>query len=295
MTLKQIKAFCYAVEEGTLTKGAEKLEVTQSNLTHLILDLEEELGFKIMVRNKAGVSLTEEGRRIFPIVKELLDREKELTKVALKIKGESSSRINVGTFTSVAVNWLPQIMKEFKKQFPEVEFSLTDGGYGDILSGIETGSIDIGFVCLPIKSKVKCYPLYKDRILAVLPKGHKYANLERVPVEIFSEESVISLGEKTDLDSRNVFETAGIIPNIKYRTTDDYAMISMVENGLGICLEPELILLNHTQDVVIKETVPPSFRTIAIAVPYEKQANPYVIKFAEFIENWIKETYGEIK
>lgn len=288
MTLKQLRAFITAVEEGTISKAAEVMGATQSGLTHLIIDLEEELGFSLMTRNKSGITLTEEGRRIYPNAKEICSGEDRLNRLALKIKGENNGKINIGTFSSVAVNWLPQIVNGFKKIYPDVEIGITDGGYGDIISAIEEGTIDLGFVALPISGNVKCYPLYKDRILAVLPKDHPLSKLNAIPVEVFKDEPVISLSEKTDLDSRRVFEAAGITPNIKYRTNDDYAMISMVENNLGICLEPELILSGIDRKVKVMETLPPSFRTIAIAVPYEKQANPYAVKLAEYIVEWVK-------
>jgi DNA-binding transcriptional LysR family regulator len=62
----------------------------------------------------------------------------------------------------------------------------------------------------------------------------------------------------------------------------------MVENGLGVCLVPEL-LLGDNKNVTALETTPPSFRTIALAVPYEKHASPLVLKLTEYILNWVNE------
>ena len=71
MTIKQYSAFVGTVEEGSVSKAAKKLGVTQSGLTHLVSSLEEELGFSLMTRNKGGIKLSEEGKRLFPLVKEL--------------------------------------------------------------------------------------------------------------------------------------------------------------------------------------------------------------------------------
>ena len=289
MTLKQYRAFIYAVEEGTIVKGALKSGATQSGFTHLIQSFEEELGFSVMTRTKKGITLTEEGRHIFPYVKEIVDSDDKFLDLKQNLKTKTGNRINIGTFSSVAVNWLPSIIHGFKKIEPDAEFIITDGGYGDILEELSKGSIDLGFISLPAPENLKYYPLYKDRVLAVVPMDSHLAKLDKVPVSAFSTESVISLAEDTDFDSRRVFESAKITPNIKYRTTDDYAMISMVENNLGICLEPELILNSRKANVKILETDPPSYRTIAIAVPYEKTANPLAKKFASFIVNWVKD------
>lgn len=289
MTLKQYRAFVTAAEEGTIVKGAEKLQATQSGLTHLIQSLEEELGFTLMTRNKKGITLTDEGKRIITSMKEIISLDDKMLELAKKIKNSDGNTLKIGTFSSVAVNWLPSIMNGFKKIRPEVEFSIVDGGYGDILRALDEGSVDVGFISLPAPNNLKCYPLYKDRILAVVPEKSELGKLERIPVTAFAKEPVISLAENTDLDSRRVFEAAKITPNVKYRTTDDYAMISMVEHNLGICLEPELILKGRNSKVVALETEPPSFRTIAVAVPYENTANPLALEFANFIVNWAEE------
>jgi hypothetical protein len=63
----------------------------------------------------------------------------------------------------------------------------------------------------------------------------------------------------------------------------------MVENNLGICLAPELILNKRTENVSVLETTPPSYRTIAVAIPYEKYANPLTLELAEYICTWVKE------
>lgn len=288
MTLKEYQAFILSVENGSISKAAEKANATQSAFTHLIINMEKELGFSVMKRNKGGITLTEEGKRIYQTVKDIVDGDKKVKVLADKINGQNSNRINIATFSSVAVKWLPSIMNGFKKLYPETQFSITDGNYDDVSKALEDGVADIGFITLQTASNMKCHPLVKDRILAILPKNHRLSSLDTLPVEAFSTEPVISLPEETDFDSRKVFASAGITPNILYRTNDDYAMISMVENGLGICLVPEL-LLGENNKITALETSPPSFRTIALAIPYEKHATPLVLKLADYILNWVKE------
>ncbi len=289
MTLKEYQAFILSIEKGSISKAAEELNSTQSAVTRLIINLEEELGFSVMKRNKAGTALTEEGARLYQTIKDIVDGDKKVKALALKIKGENTNKITIGTFSSVAVNWLPSILSQFKKINDEVEFGLINGNYDDISKALEDGICDVGFITLPSTSNLKYYPLVNDRILAVLPKNHHLSTQSAISVEEFSKEPVITLPEETDFDSRTVFKKAGITPKIAYRTNDDYAMISMVENNLGICLAPELILKGRNDKVKVLETVPPSFRTIALAVPYEKTASTLTIKFAEFVLKWVKE------
>ncbi len=288
MTLKQYNAFITSVEEGSFSKASEKLNVTQSGITHLINDLESELGFSLMTRNKGGIKLTHEGKKIFPLMKNIVIQDKKLYEFTQKIKGNYSNKINIATFTSVAVNWLPSIINGFKQKFPSVEITFTNGGYSEIKNALNGGASDIGFINLSANDNFKCFPLVKDEMLAILPIDHHLAKLDAIDVKHFETESVISLGDKTDNDSRAVFENSNVNPNIKYRTTDDYAMISMVKNNLGICIEPELLLSGNETGVKVLPLFPPAYRTIALAVPYENLENPIVISLIDYILEWVK-------
>lgn len=289
MTLKEYYAFLYSVELGSISKAAEKLGATQSGVTHLIINMEKQLGFLVMTRNKGGITLTKEGKRIFQTVKDIINGNEKVLNIASKIKGEVSNKINIATFTSVAINWLPNIINGYNALHPEVEITITDGNYHDIKVALEEGVADVGFVSLPFDADYNFYPLIKEKIYAVLPCSHPLKDLPAFPVERFAVEPVISLPDNTDIDYKRVFDDANVKPNIKYRTNDDHAMISMVENNLGICLEPELLLKGRNANVKIMETTPPSYRTIALAVPYEKQASHLTLDFADYIIKWVKE------
>ncbi|MBR6737312.1 MAG: LysR family transcriptional regulator [Clostridia bacterium] len=289
MTLKQYRAFIYSVESGSLSLAAKKLGATQSGLTHLIINMEEELGFSLMVRNKAGVKLTDEGRRIFPSIKAVVDADNKASELASKIRGEKSSQITIATFSSVAVNWLPSIINGYKNLYPETQFSIIDGGYAEIEEALETGACDLAFLSLPISLNVKTIPLVKDEMFAVVPATHPLANKPSVDISEFEKESVICLNENTDHDSRYVFKKHGVTPNVKYRTGDDYAMVSMVENNLGICLEPEMILNSRVVRAKVLPLSPREYRTVALCVPYESHKNENMVRFSNYILSWIKQ------
>ena len=81
---------------------------------------------------------------------------------------------------------------------------------------------------------------------------------------------------------------AGIKPNIRFSTKDDYAIIAMVEKGLGISIMPELLLKGRHDDVVVKELVPPSKRVIGLAMTETSKDSPATRRFADYIIDWVK-------
>ena len=148
--------------------------------------------------------------------------------------------LRVGTFTSVAVHWLPGMIKIFQQDHPNIEFRLLNGDYHDVENWLTDGSIDVGFVALPSRVECRTIPLREDRLLAILPKDHPKAGLDRYPLSEIGQEDFISLLKNSDQDARRAMELAGVRPNIKFTTKDDYAIIAMVENGLGVSIVPEL-------------------------------------------------------
>ena len=108
-----------------------------------------------------------------------------------------------------------------------------------------------------------------------------------VPVTQFGKEPVVSLVDSTNQDALRVLNAAGVTPDIRFKTADDYAMISMVESGLGICIAHELVLRSDNHNVIVRELEPPARRTIAVAIPDFKAAKPLVQEFIRFVQQWV--------
>ena len=132
MNLAKYQALLSVVESGSLTAAAAQLGLTQSAVSHSINSLEEELGFAVIKRSRAGVKLTNEGERLLPAVRGLLNSAEQLSQVTAAIRGLDSGLVRIGTFTSVAVHWLPGVLKEFQRDYPRVEFKLLNGDYNDV-------------------------------------------------------------------------------------------------------------------------------------------------------------------
>ena len=180
------------------------------------------------------------------------------------------------------------MMKAFQAEHPEARFRLFDGAYAEVDAYVRSGAVDFGFVSLPDTLDCDHIPVREDRLLAVLPQGHPLASAERVPVEQFGREPVVSLIDSTNQDALRVLNAAGVTPDVRFKTADDYALISMAESGLGICITHELVLKSDNHNVVVRELDPPAHRTIAIALPGFKSAKPLVQDFIRFVQHWTK-------
>ena len=93
------------------------------------------------------------------------------------------------------------------------------------------------------------------------------------------------------MDARSVLNAAGVRPNIRFTTKDDYAIIAMVEQGLGMSIMPELLLRQRSENVVTKELVPRPSRMIGIAIPNASRSSPATRSFTDFVVEWIKRNH----
>ena len=290
MAFTKYEALAAVVEEGSLTRAAQELGCTQSAVSHSISALEQELGFPVLTRNRGGIALTEEGERLMPAVRALLTSEEHLRQTASSIRGLDSGTVRIGTFTSVAVHWLPIVLKAFQQDFPGVSVKLLNGDYHDVEQWLEDGSIDIGFVTLPMQTECRCIPLMEDRLLAILPIGSRFENYVRFPLTECEREPFISLLESSDHDARRALEAAGVKPNVRFYTKDDYALIAMVEQGLGISIVPELLMKGRSDRVRTLPLIPEAKRIIGLAIAAGDKAGPAVRKFADYVVRYVVET-----
>ena len=291
MNIGKYETLMAVVEYGSLTRAAQSLGCTQSAVSHSIESLEQELGFALLKRGRAGVRLTGEGERLIPAVRNLLNSAEQLAQTAASIRGLESGTVRIGSFTSVAVHWLPPVLKEFQKDYPRVEFKLLNGDYHDVEQWLMEGSIDIGFVNVPSTVDCECIPLMEDRLLAILPRHSRFESYPRFPLVECETEPFISLLESSDHDDRRALEAAGVKPNVRFYTKDDYAIIAMVEQGLGISIMPELLLKGRHDDIQMLPLVPEARRTIGIAIAAGDKAGPATRRFADYVVRYVTENH----
>lgn len=288
MPVNKYEAYMRAVELKSITRAAESLGVTQSAVSHMISSLESELGFALLKRSRSGAYPTSDGERVLPAIRGILSSHEQLSQTASAIRGLDCGTVRIGTFSSVGVHWLPGIIAAFRSQYPNVELKLMSGDYHDVELWLSEGSADLGFVPLPTQLKGSITPLLTDRLLAVIPKNHPLAGAPSFPVEKLVHEPFIGLLETSDRDARGVFSSLGISPEVKYTTKDDYAVIAMVENGLGVSIMPELLLRNSHDSVRCLPLDPLASRTIGLCLPDADRAGPATRRFAESACEWVK-------
>lgn len=284
MNLQKYLSFVKTAEYGSFTKAAEILNYTQSGISRMIADLEKEWGVTLLERSKNGVKPTSDGLKLLPYARNLCAEFDKLKMQIDELNGLQSGLIRIGTFSSVATHWLPNIIKEFQKDYPNIDYELLLGDYTEIEEWIHTGRVDCGFLRLPTHSEFETIFLEKDRLMAIIPKNHHLKDCDKFPVSALCDEPFMLLEKGAKAEISEIFEKNNLTPNVKFTTWDDYAVMSMVESGLGISILPELILKRVPYRIIAKELDIPAYRNIGLALRNTKTASLAVKRFIEYMQ-----------
>ena len=111
--IQKYKALLKTVEYGSFTKAAEALRYTQSGVSRMIQDLEREWEITLFDRSRGGLHLTKEGQALLPHLQRIVNEEEKMLQQIYALKNIETGTIRIGTFSSVATHWLPNIIKRF--------------------------------------------------------------------------------------------------------------------------------------------------------------------------------------
>ncbi|MCB6991954.1 LysR family transcriptional regulator [bacterium 210820-DFI.6.37] len=277
------------VELGSFSKAAEAMGYSQSAMSQMIASLEDEISIKLVNRFRTGAKLTLEGEELYPQVEKMIYQYHSVQEKIKEIKGLETGVIRMGTLASISAHWLPNLLKEFQQQYPGVEFVIHQGDYTSIYEWIKTGAIDFGFVNPRAVTGIETIVLKEGAMLAVFPNEHPLGEKDVVPLKMLAEEPFILLEEGHYYEPLEAFRSIGVSPNIKYTIHDDYAIMTMVEAGLGISILAELVLHRTNYKIRLCATDPPIFRTVAIGYK-DKASLPIACKrFIELLRSHLDE------
>ena len=232
--------------------------------------------------------MTPEGEQLLPFFKDLVNTNDQMDHKIMQIKGLAQGHVRIGSFTSVTLFYLPEILKEFLQLHPNIDISLMKGNSSDMEKCLDEGSIDVAFLSLQDYHTYDFIELLLDPIYAVMSPDNQLAKYDPLPIEMLNNAPVLHYVAPTgcDLDAEKIW--AKVKPKIVCTTNFDYSLISMAKQNLGVCLVPELIAEKENDGVILRKLSPPCYRTLGIAIPQLANASPAVRSFIECAKAVVK-------
>ena len=141
----KFKALLDSVEMGSFSKAAEKSNYSQSGLTHMMNSLEADVGFPLLQRGKYGIRLTSEGEKLLPLIKKYVSAESALIDEIDRMNKEKADNLCIGTYSSMAKNWVPLIIEELQAIYPDIKIDVRVGSQDELLQWLEKREVDLCF------------------------------------------------------------------------------------------------------------------------------------------------------
>jgi len=239
MKIRQIEAFQAVIQSRSMTLAGKILFITQPAVSRLIIELEEEVGFKLFDRKKAGLLPTIEGLLLYEEVEKSLIGLKQISKTAESIKSLRKGQLRIIAMPAVTNLFLPEVMKIFWSQSPDINVEIESYPRTSVLDWIHSNQYDVGLANLPIDDSEVCLESVFDlKMFCVIPEDHhlskkdvlnindlKGENFVSFPLGTYLRHEIDSLLAKNRVNCRIILETRS--------QTDIY---QYVKQGSGVSL-----------------------------------------------------------
>lgn len=288
MTLFTYQIFEAVVEEKSFQKAAVRMRMTPSAVSHAISNMEKEVGFSLFVRGKQETVLTSHGQLLLPYVRSVLKSEESVKEAIAEMNGLEKGTVKLGGFNSVCSVWVPDIVKKFQENFPNIRIEIYQGTYVDLVEWLKNGTIDLCIMSGVDKEHFEYTPLYRDRLLCVVPKGFATKNPGYITFDEMREHRFVTQWSSCDGDAQKVLVKHDIEPLTYCHVVDDMSTIAMVEAGMGICILPEL-LVGKSDKVDWYPMEEDCYREIGLSLNSYRIVSPATKKMMEMIKSYVAE------
>lgn len=293
MDIKKWRLFADIADTGNFTKSGERLGYSQSGVSHILKSMESEVGFPLFIRSRKGVSLTINAKTILPAVRSMLSVYDNLQQQVQEINGFHKGQIVIGTFTSISIHWLPEILLAFRKAYPGINIELKEGGSDEIKRWIMEDRVDFGFLSKRNIADLEWISLCKDPLLALLPKDAPAPEDHIFRLKDLGSEDFIISTHGVDYDIHYALEDAGVKPNIRFYSNDDHAIIAMVGHHLGISVLPGLVLQGSEDQIAAYPLEPYYERELGVALKSRERLSPASVRFLNLTKEILEKDKGQ--
>lgn len=192
MDFDQLVTFLEVAKLSSFSRAANKIFRSQPAVSAQIQQLEQECGAKLLDRNSKSVSLTDAGALFLTYAERLLEIKKEAIR-AVSDQGETPrGTLAIGANEATCLYVLPGVFAEYARLYPDVHLSIFRSFTSKVLEGLEDGIIDVGVVTMPVKStKVVVKPIFRDRLMLMVPAKSPLARKRSVPVSVAAEQTLL--------------------------------------------------------------------------------------------------------
>ena len=271
MEIRVLKYFLETAREGSVTRAAAALHISQPSLSKQLKDLELELGKKLFVRSNYSIKLTDEGMLLRKRAEEILEMVEKTTDEFKALGNITGGDVRIGCAESHLVSHLAQVIRAFREDYPGLRYHLYSGGTAQVTERLDRGLLDFAFIVEPPSLSHDNYIEIPgvDTWGVLIRRDHPLAALEAVTCDdlagidlICSEQSMKAdiprwCGQKTDTlrftGTVNLFYNGSVFVKEGLGCMLTFARLADTSPENGLCFRPLSPVLENKMYVIWKK------------------------------------------
>ena len=285
VNLKHLRAFAAVARHGSFTRAATEIALSQPAISTLIAQLEQDLGVQLLERTTRDVRLTQAGQEFEQSANQILG---DFSKAVLEAKGHAAlrrGRLRIAVLPSLCQFFLPEILNEFHRKFPDVTISVLDVPANEVLSSAEAQMVDFGIGYVESADPSRKEPVINDRLVAVAACDLIRTNSRLITWKELSQYEVIAMAQGTSL--RKLIDAgslqAGVRLKIILEPRQMASAVAYARAGLGVTLLPSSVVTQSADHMVLEVVEPAIQRTISVIKRSDAALTPAATSFLELL------------
>ncbi|WP_327181473.1 LysR family transcriptional regulator [Streptomyces sp. NBC_01334] len=278
MELRHLSGFVAVAEELHFGRAAERLHIAQSPLSQQIRLLERDLGVKLFDRTTRSVRLTAAGQALLEPARHLLAEASAVRRTVQAAHLGDVGRVTIGFAGASSYSALPLLTRAVTSELPGIELILEGQTYtGEALGRIADGSLDVGFVALPVRRGISTRVVQMERLALALPDSHPLAQRAELAFADLAHEPFVSFPVSRGSAVREAMvqacHEAGFAPRIVQEAPDSYNLLALVGAGVGLAVVVESARAIRLEHVVFRPLAGDDVPVLPIALGW-RTGNP---------------------
>ena len=292
MEIEQLRYFKTVATMQHMTRAAEVLAISQPALSKSIASIEQQLGVPLFNREGRSIYLNRFGELFLQSVDIILAEYERIREEFEDIIRPGSGEVLFGFIHTLGMEVVPELIAATTKQFPNMQFSLTQATSLNLLKRLEEGAIDL---CLSqkIESKVidiETEELFVEELFVIVPMTHPLAKQTSVKLEDVKNESFIAIKKGNSLRHLvdGIFLKAGIELNMTFAAEEMHTVAGFVSAGMGISMIPNIKGLDDYKVKRLKVD-PPCYRSVGVSWAKNRYLPPAASEFKQYLVEYFNE------
>ncbi|ASR09043.1 MULTISPECIES: LysR family transcriptional regulator [Rhizobium] len=244
-TLRQVQYFVAVAEQGSVTRAAQNLSISQSSVTEALKELETDLGVELFERHPRGLTITHNGHQFLRHATKILASVSDARTSFSGQQSALSGTLNIGVTSLVAGYVLSDLLARYRRACPGIEVSAIEDNGGYLEHLLVGGELDVAVMVI---SNLRDRMALQAEILETspyrlwLPMGHPLVSADIISIADIAREPLIMLTvDEIEENTGKLLSALGARPHVAFRTRSVEAVRSLVATGAGVALLPDLV------------------------------------------------------